>query len=41
VTLPIAIVVAFLSAAVTRLVSTEQRAAEQARTIETLRARCR
>jgi hypothetical protein len=38
VNLPIAVVVAALTAATTRLISTEQRAAEQARTIDTLRA---
>lgn len=38
VALPLALVVAALTAAATRLVSTEQRAAEQARTIEVLRA---
>lgn len=38
VNLPLALVVAALTAAATRTLSTEQRAAEQARTIEVLRA---
>lgn len=44
VNVPLALLVAALTAAATRTISTEQRAAEQGRTIETLRAqltRCR